>query len=153
MKNQTIEPFKIIGIKVRTTNENGQSAKDIGNLWTKFLTEKIADKIPNKIDYSILSIYTNYQGDFTQPYDTILGCKVDSLDEIPSGMIGQEFKGGDYLKFVSKGSLNKGVVYQTWEEIWKTDLNRDYTADFEVYGEKAQNPENAEVDIFVAVKA
>ena len=32
MKTQTIEPFKIIGIKVRTTNENGQSAKDIGNL-------------------------------------------------------------------------------------------------------------------------
>ena len=153
MKTQTIEPFKIIGIKVRTTNENGQSAKDIGNLQTKFLTEKIADKIPSKIDYSILSIYTNYQGDFIQPYDTILGCKVDSLDEIPTGMIGQEFKGGDYLKFVSKGNLNKGVVYQTWEEIWKTDLNRDHAADFEVYGEKAQNPENAEVDIFVAVKA
>ena len=32
-------------------------------------------------------------------------------------------------------------------------MKRDYTADFEVYGEKAQNPENAEVDIFVAVKA
>lgn len=117
MQTQIIEPFKVIGIKVRTTNENGKSAKDIGNLWTKFLTEKIADKIPNKIDHSILSIYTNYQGDFTQTYDTILGCKVNSLDEIPIGMIGQEFKGGDYVKFVSKGSLNKGVVYQTWEEI------------------------------------
>lgn len=68
-------------------------------------------------------------------------------------MVGLEFKGGNYVKFVSKGSLRNGVVYQTWDEIWKKDLNRDYTADFEVYGEKAQNPENAEVDIFVAVKA
>ena len=32
------------------------------------------------------------------------------------------------------------------------DLDRSYTADFEIYDEKAQNPENAEVDIFIAVK-
>lgn len=153
MQNQTIEPFKVIGLKIRTTNENGQSAKDIGDLWTKFLSENIADKIPNKIDHSILSIYTNYQGDYTQPYDTILGCKVSSLDEIPKDMIGQNFAGGDYIKFVSKGSLNEGVVYQTWDKIWKSDLNRSYTADFEVYGKKAQNPENAEVEIFVAIKS
>jgi predicted transcriptional regulator YdeE len=152
MQIQKIELFKVIGIKIRTTNKDGQSAKDIGSLWAKFLSENIADKIPNKIDRSILSIYTNYQGDYTQPYDTILGCKVSSLNEIPKEMIGQEFNGGEYVKYVSKGSLNKGIVYQTWDKIWKSDLNRAYTADFEVYGERAQNPENAEVDIFVAVK-
>ena len=54
---------------------------------------------------------------------------------------------------MSKGSLNEGVVYQTWDKIWKSDLNRSYTADFEVYGKKAQNPENAEVEIFVAIKS
>lgn len=152
MQTVKIEPFKIIGIKVRTTNQNGQSAQDIGALWTKFLTEKIAEKIPNKVENSVFSIYTNYQGDFTQPYDTILGCKVNSLEEIPEGMIGQEFEGGNYVKFISKGNLNEGIVYKTWEEIWKSEMKRVYTADFEVYGEKAQNPENAEVDIFIAVK-
>lgn len=152
MQTQKIESFKVIGIKIRTTNENGQSAKDIGDLWAKFLSENIADKIPNKIDHTILSIYTNYQGDYTQPYDTILGCKVSSLNEIPEEMIGQEFNDGEYVKYVSKGSLNKGIVYQTWDKIWKSDLNRVYTADFEVYGERAQNPENAEVDILVSVK-
>ena len=79
-----------------------------------------------------------------------MGCKVDSLDEIPTGMIGQEFKGGLFeIRF--KRKPNKGVVYQTWEEIWKTDLNRDH-ADFEVYGEKAQNPENAEVTYLLQLK-
>ena len=67
-------------------------------------------------------------------------------------MVGQEFEGGNYLKFVSKGSLNEGIVYKTWEGIWKSGINRTYSADFEVYGEKSQNRENAEVDIFVAVK-
>ncbi len=113
MKTQTIEPFKVIGIKVKTSNENGQSAKDIGDLWTKFMSEIVAEKIPNKSDSSILSIYTNYQGDSTKLYDTILGCKVKSLDDIPEGMVGQEFAGGNYTHFVSKGSLNEGVVYRT----------------------------------------
>ena len=60
------------------------------------MSEGIAEKIPNKIDQSILSIYTNYEGDHTQPYDTILGCKVSSLQEIPEGMVGQSFNGGTY---------------------------------------------------------
>jgi len=32
-----LESFKVIGISVRTTNENGQAAKDIPFLWNKFL--------------------------------------------------------------------------------------------------------------------
>jgi len=146
------EAFKVIGIKVRTTNENGQSANDIGKLWQKFISENIVAKIPNKIDASILSIYTNYEKDHTKPYDTILGCKVSTLDKIPEGMIGQEFEKGNYAQFISNGNLTQGVVYNTWLEIWNKDLDRKFTADFEVYGEKAQNLTNAEVEIFVAVK-
>lgn len=144
--------FKIIGIKIRTTNENGQSANDIGKLWEKFMSENIGDKIPNKIDASIFSIYTNYEEDHTKPYDTILGCKVSSLDEIPNGMIGQEFEKGNYAKYISKSNLSEGSVYGTWTEIWNQDLDRTYAADFEIYGEKAQDLTNAEVEIFVAIK-
>ena len=39
-----------------------------------------------------------------------------------------------------------------WIKIWNSDLNRIFTSDFEIYGEKAHNPENAEVDIFIAMK-
>jgi len=153
MKKVTIAPFKVIGIAVRTTNENGQSGADIGQLWGKFMSEGISGQIPNKIDENVFSIYTNYEGDHTKPYDTILGCKVSSLQNIPEGMVGQEFEGGTYGKFVSKGDLTKGVVFGTWSEIWEKNLNRVYTADFEVYGEKAQNPTDAEVDVLVALNA
>lgn len=146
------ESFKVIGIKVRTTNENGQSAIDIPKLWNKFMSENIADKIPNKTASSILSIYTNYEKDHTKPYDTIIGCMVSTLDEVPYGMIGQAFKNGNYNKFISKGNLTEGVIYEAWTSIWKKDLDRTYIADFEVYGDKAKNPMNAEVDIFVAIK-
>lgn len=153
MQRVKIEPFKVIGIAVRTTNENGRSAQDIGQLWGKFMSERIAEKIPNKIDDSIFSIYTNYQGDHTQPYDTILGCKVSSLEQIPKGMVGQSFDGGTYGKFIAKGDLTKGVVFGTWTDIWNKNLNRVFTADFEIYGKKAQNPTDAEVEIFVGLKS
>lgn len=151
MQKVTIEPFKVIGIAVRTTNENGQSAQDIGQLWGKFMSEGISGKIPNKIEETIFSIYTNYESDHTKPYDTILGCKVSSLANVPEGMVGQSIEGGTYGKFVSKGDLTKGVVFGTWTEIWKKDLDRVFTADFELYGEKAQNPKAAEVDVLVAL--
>lgn len=152
MDKVTIKAFKVIGISVRTTNENGQSAKDIGELWNKFMTEGILDKIPNRIDNTIYSIYTEYESDHTKPYTTILGCKVENTDTVPNGMITKTFNGGTYTKFVTKGDLTKGAVYEEWSKIWNSDLQREYTADFEVYGEKAQNPTDAEVDIYVATK-
>ena len=152
MEKVNIEAFRVIGISVRTTNENGQSTKDIGELWGRFMSEGILDKIPNKIDNTIYSIYTEYEGDHTQPYITILGCKVENFDSIPEGMAANTLDGGTYAKFVSKGDLTQGAVFMEWSKIWEMDLERTYTADFEVYGEKAQNPTDAEVDIFVAIK-
>lgn len=152
MQTQKIKPFQVIGISIRTSNENGQAASDIGSLWAKFMTENILQNIPNRISDDVLSIYTNYESDHTKPYDTILGCKVSSLDVIPDGMMGQSFDGGTFAKFVSKGDVTKGAIYNTWVDIWNTDLDRLYTADFEIYGEKAKNPADAEVDIFVAIQ-
>jgi predicted transcriptional regulator YdeE len=152
MENIKIEPFSIIGLSIRTTNENNKSAEDIGALWNRFLAESISKKIPNKTSNDIYSIYTEYESDYTKPYTVLLGCKVDSLDEIPAGLNGMTFSGGEYSKFTAKGNLQEGIVYQEWVKIWNSDVDRAYTADFEIYGEKAQNPENAEVDIFIAIK-
>ncbi|WP_336963030.1 GyrI-like domain-containing protein [Chryseobacterium contaminans] len=151
MNKVKIEPFKVIGIAVRTTNENEQAAKDIPVLWEKFMQENVLENIPNKIDNTIYSIYTEYEKDHTKPYTTLLGCKVENLDHIPEGMIGKSFEGGDYVKFTAKGNLAEGLVINEWFKIWNMDLGRTFTADFEMYGEKAQNPSDAEVDILIAV--
>ncbi len=61
-------------------------------------------------------------------------------------------KAGKYSKFIAKGDLNKGVVYNAWGKIWQINSDRAYDTDFEVYGEKAKDSSNAEVEIFVAFK-
>lgn len=152
MEQTNIEEFRVIGISVRTSNENGQSAKDIEQLWGRFLSENIAAKIPNKAGNEIYSIYTDYEGNYMQPYTCILACKVSGFDKLPEGMVAKTIKAADYKKYTAKGKLKDGIVYNAWLKIWEDKVERAYTADFEVYGAKAQNPENAEIDIFVAVK-
>lgn len=154
METNKVEGFNVIGITVRTSNNNGESSRDIGGLWQKFMSEQVVAKIPNKISDEIYSIYTEYEGDYTKPYTTMLGCKVSTLDDIPEGMAGMQFNSGNYTKFVAQGNLMQGAVINKWQEIWAmeaTNLKRVYTQDFEVYGAKALNPQDAEVDIFIAV--
>lgn len=152
MQTVKIEPFNIIGISIRTTNENGQASKEIAELWGKFMSESILEKIPNKVDNEIYSLYTDYESDHTKPYTAILGCKVENLDNIPSGMIGKSFSGGTYTKTTAKGDLMQGLVVNQWSKIFEMELDRTYDADFETFGEKAQNPSDAEVDFYVGIK-
>jgi len=46
------------------------------------------------------------------------------------------------------------AIVEAWIDIWEKDkeLSRKYTYDFEVYGEKSQNGENSEVEIYIATK-
>ena len=151
MEPVKINSFPIIGVAVRTTNENQQAAQDIGALWNRFMSEGILDKIPNKIDHTIYAIYTDYESDHTGAYTTILGCKVSSVNEIPEGMITKEIAQGMYQKFIAKGDLTKNAVVDAWMNIWNANLKKSYTTDFEVYGEKAQDPTNGEAAIFIAI--
>ena len=152
MQTVKIEPFKIIGISIRTTNENGQASQEIAELWQRFMSENVISKIPNKIDNAVYSLYTEYESDHTKPYTAILGCKVENLDNIPTGMVGKSFSGGTYTKTTAKGDLMHGLIVNHWSKIFEMDLDRAYDADFEIFGEKAQNPSDAEVDFYVGIK-
>ncbi|MEM9983117.1 MAG: GyrI-like domain-containing protein, partial [Bacteroidota bacterium] len=133
-------------------NADGQAAREIGALWNEFLTTNVLARIPNRTDDTVYSLYTDYEGDHTQPYTVVLGCQVTQTNEIPEGMVARSFGGGEYVKMSTRGDLQEGTVVQQWQKIWAMDLNRAYTADFEVFGEKARNPQEAEIDFLIAVK-
>ena len=147
-----IEDFKIIGIAIQTTNENGQAEKDLGMLWGRFYAEGISAAIPNMDSDEVYSLFTDYESDYTGSYTAIIGHKVQSLDSVPPGLVGREFKGGKYLPFKAQGAMPQAIV-DSWKEIWSRDkeLKRRYTVDFEVYGPKSQQGDQSEVDIFIAV--
>lgn len=151
MQNVQIEPFHIIGIAVRTTNENNQAAEEIAALWGRFLNDNILEVIPNKVNNHVYSMYTDYEGDHTQPYTAILGCRVKNLDDIPEGMTGKSVSGGKYVKISAQGDLTEGLIVNEWTKIWNMGLNRAFTADYEFFDEGEKNPTDAKVDFLVAV--
>ena len=146
-----LEEFYIIGISVRTTNQNAQSQKDIGELWERFFTQNLISRIPGKASNDIYCIYTDYESDKDGPYTSILGCKVTSLDQVPGEFIGKAIPACKYQVYTSIGKVPDSIM-STWEFIWNAAIDRKYLADFEVYDEKALNFENAEVKTFISVK-
>lgn len=148
------QTLKIIGILVRTTNQNNQAAEDIGALWQRFYTEKISEKISNKVNDNIYSIYTDYDNNYLGHYTTILGVAVHSLDNMPEGLTGRAFPEVRFDTWTAKGTMPDAVV-KTWTEIWSRDaeLNRAYNYDYELYDiTKCQLGENSEVSIFLSTK-
>lgn len=143
--------FKLVGLKLqgKTTNQNNQSSKDCGKLWQKFETDKIFDLISEKLSDEIYAVYFDYKKDETSPFSYFIGCKVemnsDTLKELDELIIPPQ----EYTKFNAKGVMT-GCITDTWNEIWSSDMNRSYGFDFEVYDERSQDWNDAEVDIYVS---
>jgi len=153
MENLEKNELLIAGIAVRTTNEGGKAMKDIPQLWNTFMVKDIKSKIPSEVDETIYALYTDYEGDHTQPYTLVIGYAVRSSDNIPKDLTIKSVPKSSYVKFTAKGDLTKMAVYECWEKIWKTDLKRAFTTDIEVYGEKASNPTDGEAEIWIAIES
>jgi len=147
-KTITLEEIRLIGIEARTSNDD--ASDEIPHLWEQFFTENIKDKIPNKISSDILSLYTEYESDYTKPYTIVLGCKVKDFSDIPEGMVSKIIPSSKFAVFTAKGKMPDELV-NTWQYIWDSDLERTYTGDFDVYTEKYSS-EVPEANVYVAIK-
>ncbi len=147
-----VKESKLVGIalKTKTTNENGQSAVDCGNLWQTFEKENYGSRIKDKLSEDVFAVYYNYDGDHTLPFFYFIGCKVPADAAVPEGMDSINIQEGNYQKFTAKGKMT-GCITDKWKEIWSEPISRAYKTDFEVYNDKSSNWNDAEVDIFISV--
>jgi predicted transcriptional regulator YdeE len=151
--------FSVIGIQVRTSNAKEMTGGGaIPRQWARFLKEGIAEKIPNKVGSTIYAVYTNYASDYNGEYDFIIGMKVSSTSDVPPGMVAKKVSGGRYAVVTSaKGPVSQ-VVPQAWQQVWSWDDNnqlggaRAYKADFELYDQRSQNPQDSQVGVYVGLK-
>lgn len=151
MEKIQLAAFKLIGIKLdkKTSNEDGQSSIDCGNLWQKFETENYSDQIPNKLSDDIYAVYFDYDGDYTKPFSYFIGCKTKDDSITPEGMHSLFIPEQNYLKVLAKGIM-PDCITNAWKDVWTSQLDRTYQFDFEVYDNRSKDWSNAEVDIFVA---
>ncbi|MEO6849445.1 MAG: effector binding domain-containing protein [Mucilaginibacter sp.] len=146
-----ISQFFIAGIAVKTTNKDGQARKDIGDLWTKFMTENISQQITGKIADDVYCVYTDYESDYTGHYTAVLGCAVKDPGDAMGNFYTALIPGGDYWVCSPKGKFPESVG-DAWMEIWETDISRKYTSDYECYKADAKSFEDTKVEIYLSVK-
>jgi len=150
--------FTVVGISTRTTNAIEMSGQGvIGNEWDRFMKDGLLGKIPHRVDSSILAVYTDYESDHSGAYAFILGAKVSSRDNLPPGMVIKEVLPAKYAVFTSARGLAAKVVPECWQHINSLPKSapggdRTYRADFEVYGPRAADPRNAQVDIYIGIR-
>jgi predicted transcriptional regulator YdeE len=151
--------FSVVGIEARTTNAKEMSGEGvISKQWQKFIQDGIQQKIPDKVDRTVYAVYTDYASDRNGEYSFLIGAKVNADAPAPAGMVLRKIPTGDYAIVTSdKGPVGK-VVTAAWQQIWsledKAQLGapRAYKADFEVYDQRAADPQSTQVDVYVGVK-
>lgn len=139
-----LEQKTVVGVSAITSNSDPKMSAVIGGLWEKLYQGGVNAAIKNKINEYAIGLYSDYSND---QYCVTAGNEVSKPenDELAVKII----PAGKYAKFSVHGRMEK-VVAKAWGEIWKMDLNRSFTGDFEEYHNS--DWENADIDIYIALK-
>lgn len=160
-KTQTDFPeIKLVGIKVRTDNkrESDPLRARILPCVQRYFQQQLAEKIPHrKNPGTTFCAYGEYESDHTGEYTCYIGEEVSTFKDIPEGLETHIIPLQTYVKFTSPQGPMPTVVMNAWQEIWEMSPEalggqRRYATDFEVYDERAKDPQNVIVDIYIGVK-
>jgi predicted transcriptional regulator YdeE len=146
-----LEEKTVAGLSVKTTNQNNKAMMDIGMLWEDFFKEGVYDAVPAKVNPKSIGLYTDYEGDFTKPYNFVACCEVNNTKDMPAGITLKKIPAGNYARFIIRGDVKKAVG-EFWSRLWEMPLDRKYSADFEEYQNNSGDMDNQEIHIYIALK-
>lgn len=139
-----LEQKTVVGVSAITGNNDPKMSDIIGGLWDKLYQTGVYEKINNKINEYAIGLYSDYTAD---KYCVTAGNEVSKADN--DDLIVKVIRAGKYAKFSVHGNMQKAVA-DAWGEIWKMNLDRSFTGDFEEY--LNCDFENADIDIYIALK-
>jgi predicted transcriptional regulator YdeE len=147
-------PLTIVGIELRTTNQDGQSFQDIPPFWQKFFEEGVANTIPHKASEDVFAVYTNFAHESVDNegvFSLVIGCPVHEVKHLPGELTAIEIPSSKYKIFNSELGKPEKIV-EVWQQIWQLsqedsvfDQGRSYLADFERY------QPSGEIDIYIGI--
>lgn len=134
----------VVGVGAETGNNDPKLGETIGKLWEKLYFGGVNSTIKNKVNEFAIGLYSDYNED---KYFVTAGNEVSKAEN--SELTVKTIPAGKYAKFFVEGNMEKAVA-EAWNEIWKTNLDRSYTGDFEEY--LNSDFENCKINIYIAVK-
>lgn len=156
----TLPEIKLVGITTRTNNrlEMNPATAQIGKTVQKYFSEALPLKvIHRKKNGKTYSVYTEYENDVMGDYTYFIGEEVTSFDDVPEECVALTIPAQQYAKFTDGPGMMFEVCIKLWQKIWQMSPEqlggeRSYQADFEIYDERAVDPKNAVLDIYIGVK-
>lgn len=139
-----LEQKTVVGVSAVTSNTDPKMGETISGLWEKLYQGGINSSIKNKVNEYAIGLYSDYAG---EQYCVTAGNEVSKVEN--EGLAVKTIPAGRYAKFSVHGHMEKAVA-QAWQEIWKVELDRSFTGDFEEY--LTADWDNADIDIYIALK-
>jgi len=147
-KIATRPAFTIVGMLYRGKNEKGE----IPQMWDEFISR--ADEIKRKVNphvaYGVIDNFDMRSGEF----DYVAGFEVESIADIPEGMVSWEVPEGTYAVFTcTLPTLMEAFqyAYKTW--LPQSGYSRADGPEFELYDENFDpEDESSEMYIYIPIK-
>jgi predicted transcriptional regulator YdeE len=151
----------LVGLFQRTTNQKEMNAETaiIGKTIQEYFSKNFSNTIKNRKNPGVTyCIYTEYESDFNGEYTYFIGEEVTDFannmetDTVKNLMIPAQ----KYVKFTSSSGKMPAICIDLWQKIWAMDEKslggkRSYIADFEIYDERAKDPQNTVLDIYIGI--
>ena len=82
---------------------------------------------------------------------------IQSAESLPSNLTVRHIPAGRYAVFSSGRGPIKRIVPEIWQHIWSMSPEelggtRAFKTDYEIYDQRAADPENAEIDVYVGLR-
>jgi predicted transcriptional regulator YdeE len=156
-----LNSFMLIGISTRTNNkkEMNQDTSKIGAMMKSYWSYQIANDFKYRVNPGVTyAVYTDYESDEHGDYTYFIGEEVSTLENQDmttfTSLIVPESR---YQRFTTAAGAMSEVIIRAWQGIWQMTLSmlegkRKYKADFERYDQRAIDPNNAIVDIYIGIE-
>ena len=152
--------IKLIGLTARTNNaqEMNPALAKIRPTIQKYFEGSFHNKILHRKNPGVmLCFYTEYENDHTGDYTYFIGEEVESFENVPGDLTCITIPSQTYVKFTTQGGPMPTICIEAWQKIWQMTPEelggrRNFMADFEVYDERAVDPHNTILDVYIGIQ-
>lgn len=158
MAIEYIPEFLVAGRSASTNNARGMEGTGvIGGIWQEFTNQNLGNALPQAIDHDVIAVYTDYRNREHGDYTFVLGKRVAERAAVPPQFAAVTIPAGRYARFVTETGPVMQTVPKLWQRIWAMSQeelggDRAFTADYEVYGVAAANPQLGSATIYIALR-
>ena len=151
---ETKESFDVVGMNISTTIKETKNKIEIPQLWGNF--HKRFNEIQNRKGDKIFFGICDSDDPTWENFDYCTAVEVNSVNDIPTGMISKKIPNSKYAVFLHKGDFMK--IGETWDKAmkeWLPSSDKKYNEEgisFELYDERFTMDENNICEIWIPIK-